>query len=160
MKWFIKKKKEERRVPAFVSRTMLCLNDKLLSVADWLGRRTMMYSARKKKIMLVLFCSAFVSESSYVIWNSFQSDTPVSYSVTAIRYMPLLKEGKATARIAIPELERIRHFKTYLDSLSRSESGRTRRDSFLAHRPHLMDTLLYLETLYSEKFKTESNGKK
>ena len=159
MKWFIKKKKEEWSVPPFTLRIMLHLNKKLSSLAAWLGQKTVGYSKRKKVTVLFLFCVAFATESFYVVWSSFQRSSVPSYTVTPIRVMPLLKES-GPKTVAIPELKRIHRFKEYLDSVSRSGNGRRWRDSFLTTRPHLMDTILYLEGLYNEQFKNETNGKK
>lgn len=153
MKWFAKKKKEEKSWPSFIVRGMLSLNKKLLLLSAWLQHKTHAYSKGRKMTILFFFCIAFSIESFYAIWNSFQKSTGHAYAVTPIRGMPLLKENGPSPTVGVPELGRVHRFKIYLDSLSLSASGRKRRDSLLTIRPHLLDTLRYLETLYNESYK-------
>lgn len=72
--------------------------------------------------------------------------------------LPLVKEKVAPSG-DIRQLDRIHRYKAHLDSLALSPAGRLRRDSLLGVRPHLMDTLNYLENLYYEQQKNKFHAK-
>jgi hypothetical protein len=58
-----------------------------------------------------------------------------------------------------PELERIRWFRHFLDSLRQSESGNTIYDSLAHTRPGLLDSLAFIEHAYQLQLKISEDGK-
>jgi len=160
MKWFPRKKRSRESFPPFINRLLLRLNNALLLFSAWLGQKSMAWSKRKKTLMLGLFCIAFATGSFYTAWNPFQKKALSPAAIMPIRVIPLLPENSPATTGGIPQLGRIHRFKIHFDRLSRTDRGRRWRDSFLAVRPHLMDTIYYLEKIYNEDIKNEINGKK
>ncbi len=158
MKVFGKKNNTETRNNPLLEKLLPKVNNKLKGAAAFLQKKTTNYSAGKKKWILFLFCFVFISESVFIIYNSFHGNHSQSYAVTPIRVMPLIKEYDKVQTVQSKELLRVHQFKRYLDSLSFSERGKTIRDSLLMRRPGLMDTLIYLDNIYQET-KKETYGK-
>jgi hypothetical protein len=146
MKWLKKRyPKEVREVDARVVKILLSVRNWLNRFADCLQRKMNRLSFRRQKIVLALFCLAFVGVSFYVVVASFRRRS-FSYRHQPILVMPLLKEREVPATLPFQELSRIHRFKVHVDSLSTDERRR-----FLAGRTHLMDTVNFLESLYQKE---------
>ena len=150
MKIFRKKNKNHKELHPFIIRGMLHVNNTLKLLADWLQQKTNSYSPRKRKIILILFCAFFVTESIVVAYESFKKKTIVPSPITLIKPVRLLNEV-ACRVISEKEFRRIHGIKLMLDSLQ--ITSKIKFDSLLSLRPHLMDTIHLLENLYYEQQK-------
>jgi hypothetical protein len=149
MKLFNRKIKE-RRVHQMLVKVLVSINHRLRRLADYLQKRAGSYPARTQKIMLVAFCLTFISISVYVAIEGIRNKAIDGYQVKAIKLIPLVEEKAIQPQVSMQELSRIHGFKVYLEHLSKKA-----RDSLLMNRPHLMDTLNFLETLYQNQIKSK-----
>jgi hypothetical protein len=149
MKLFNRKGKE-RRVHPILVKVLVSINHRLRRLADYLQKRAGDYSVRTQKIMLVAFCLTFISISVCVAVEGIRNKATDGYRVRAIKVIPLVEEKTFQPKISMQELSRIHVFKVYLERLSKKA-----RDSLLLNRPHLMDTLNFLETLYQNQIKSK-----
>ena len=85
------------------------------------------------------------------MYQSFKKDNTNLHFISPIPIMPLLKEQRIRPVINEREFKRIHSFKVYLDSLQTTSKGKLKFDSLLSARPHLTDTINYLENLYYEQ---------
>ncbi len=143
------RKKKDKELHPFITRQLMRINQKLLRYAGYLQQKTNHYSRRKRIIFLFLICLLFVTESSVVIIRSLQKNDTVSITVAPIRIIAPPADNLIHPVFSESEYRRIERFKHYLDT------NKTFRDSILASRPHLMDTLNFLQKIY----KTKENGK-
>jgi hypothetical protein len=134
MKLF-KRKREERELYPFVQKLLLGIHRKLLRFAVYLQQKTNHYSRRRRKIILLMFCLAFLFESIFLITHSLRINT-ASYTVTPIKFIRL--NNKVFRPVFTrTDFKRIQRFKRYIDS------NTILRDSLLMHRHGLIDTLKY-----------------
>ena len=136
------KRKKDKELHPFVSRLLICLNQKLLECANYLQRRTNNFSRRKRIVFLFVICGVFVTESAVVVVKSLQRDDRVLITVTPIRF--IAPAPRSHTFFPGSEYKRIEQFKHLLDS------NKKFRDSILAARPYLMDTLNYLQKIYKQ----------
>ncbi len=151
MKLFRKQKRKQQELPPFLIRQLLYLNNKLQMFAAWLQQKTNGFSSKRVKIFLLVFCLIFLSVSIIVMYQSFKKDNTNFYFISPIRTIPLLKEQRIRPAINEQEFKRIHSFKMYLDSLQTTAKGKLKFDSLLSTRPHLTDTINYLENIYYEQ---------
>jgi len=151
MKLFRKQKRKQRELSPFLIRQLLSLNNKLHVFAAWLQQKTNGFSSKKVKMLFLVFCLIFLSVSIIVMYQSFKKDNTNLYFISPIRTIPLLKEPRMRPVINEREFKRIHSFKVYLDSLQKTTKGKLKFDSLLSTRPHLTDTINYLENLYYEQ---------
>jgi hypothetical protein len=144
------RKRRERQVHPILVKFLFGINQRLRKVADYLQKRSGNYSARTQKIVLVAFCLTFITISVYVAADGIRNRPRNTYTVKAIKAVQLVEEKTIQPQISVRELSRIHQFKNYLERLSKRA-----RDSLLLSRPHLMDTLNFLETLYQNQIKTK-----
>jgi hypothetical protein len=146
MKWLKKRyRKEAREVDARVVKLLLGVRKWLNRFAGCLQRKMNHFSLRKQKIALAFYCLSFTGASLYVGVASFNRRS-YGYHQQSISVTPLLKEQDAHDKLPFHELTRIHQFKLHIDSLRADERRR-----FLAARPHLMDTVDFLESLYQKE---------
>jgi len=143
------RKKRDKELHPFINRLLIRINQKLLRYANYLQQKTNNYSRRKRIVFLFLLCLVFVTESSVIIIRSLQKNNMVSITVAPIRIITPPADNPIHPVFSESEYRRIERFKHYLDT------NKTFRDSILASRPHLMDTLNFLQKIY----KTNDNGK-
>lgn len=148
MKW--RKRKEARPLPSWISRTLTFINQAVRRWADCLQQRTNGLSHTRLKWMLYLFCALYTGSSIYVIVTSLRPGNKKPFIVTPIHVLPLVKETNRPPILTPKELYNIHQFNEYLDSLNHTKNGKALWDSFLLQRPHLLDTLSYLEQLYQQ----------
>jgi len=151
MKLFRKQKRKQRELPTFLIRQLLYLNNKLHVFAALLQQKTNGFSSKKIKILFFVFCLIFPSVSIIVMYQSFKKDNRNLYIISPIRIIPLLKEQRIRPVINDRGFKRIHGFKIYLDSLQTTAKGKLKFDSLVSARPHLTDTINYLENLYYEQ---------
>lgn len=121
--------------------------------ADLLQRKTRGYSRRTLTLLLILFCLVFGGSSVYTIWQTLHSkDTKLPiYPITVPQHIgntlddSLRKKDNWTGS---PEYARIQRFKNYMDTLSKSRTGKATYDSILKARPGLMDSIRMIEKIF------------
>lgn len=145
MKIFRKNKNTE--LHPFIMRLLTSVNQKLLQYANYLQRITNHYSRSKRQFILCLFCFVFVTESIVIVIHGLQKTNVNLYTVVPIRFMPPPGDPGMHPGFSESEIKRIEQFKHYLDS------NQIFRDSLLATRPHLIDTLNYLQKIYTKNGK-------
>ncbi len=148
MKWWKAKKTAPRNLHPFVVETLHAVNNKMISCAQFLQHKTNRLSVRTLKAILAAFCFLIVGGCTYLIISSLQRDKKNLVQVTPIQALPLFKESIRQSASSGNEYKKIYQFKIYLDSLNKTDKGRVIRDSFLFARPHLMDSLTYLQKFY------------
>ena len=154
MKLWRKNKKLKREIPSFLTAALARVNGRLISIANFLQQKTNNYSPKKKKLVLLLFVIAFLTESSIITIQSLTRKTKSSFAVTRIKPI-LIESDKAVAPVITKtEFLRIQGFRNYIDSLSTTTQGRKLKDSVLHNRPQLMDSVNFLINLYLEQLKT------
>jgi hypothetical protein len=151
MKIFLKKNKEHKELHPFMVKALLCINKGLKLWAGWLQQKTNQYSIKKIKILLLLFCAIFLSESIWVLYQGFQKEKAGFIIISPIHRVPLLKEQTILPVLNEEEFKRIHSFKIYLDSLQNTAKGKLKFDSFLSNCPNIQDTINYLENIYYEQ---------
>jgi hypothetical protein len=150
MKWLKKRYRNEvGEFDGVIVKILLGVHKGLNGFAGWLQRKMNRFSLRKQKIVLAFFCLLFAGASLYVAVAGFRQRS-YSYHQQSISVTPLLKQQDVHAQISFQELTRIHQFKVHIDSLSGEE-----RRQFLAGRPHLMDTVNFLESLYQKEINTK-----
>jgi len=151
MKLFPKQKRKQQELPPFLIRQLLYLNNKLHVFAAWLQQKTNGFSRKKIKMLFWGFCLIFLSVSIVVVYQSFKKDNTNLHFISPIQIIPLLKDQRIRPVINDWEFKRIHSYKVYLDSLQKTTKGKLKFDSLLSTRPHLTDTINYLENLYYEQ---------
>jgi hypothetical protein len=136
------KRKKDKELHPFISRLLMRLNQRLLQCANFLQQKTNRYSRRKRIIFLFLICLVFVTESTVVVVKSLQRNDSTFITVAPIRFI----KPAPVNHTVFPgsEYKKIEQFKHLLDS------NKSFRDSIVAVRPHLMDTLNYLQKIYKK----------
>ena len=151
MKFNEKNKKGKRELRSFFVKQQIFINKALQSCNVWLQKRTNKYSSKTKRICLSIFCFAFISESSTVIYKSFKQHGPTDLLITPIHAMPLLKTLSNHSSITNEEIKKIKAYKYYLDSLNAIYKTKPGSDIFLSNNKNLLDTINLLENLYYEQ---------
>ena len=140
-------KKRNKELHPFIVRSLMRINQKLVQYANYLQQKTNHYSKRKRTLFLFLLCFVFVTESTVVIIRSLQKNNIASITVAPIRFITPNPGNPVHPVFSESEYRRIERFKHYLDS------DKVFRDSFLAIRPRIMDTLNYLQKIYKKNEK-------
>jgi hypothetical protein len=155
MKLWRKNKRINRELPSFVTNALQRFNYRLIKFANFLQQKTNGYSLRRKKILLLLFVTVFITESTIVIIQSTKQNKKHTIAVARIKRIPIEQEPDQAPIITRSEFLKIQGFKAYVDSLSTTAKGRKLRDSLLTGRPQLMDSVNFLINLYLEQLKTK-----
>lgn len=142
------KNKTELELPLFVQKILADLNQKIISLSDFLQQKTDIYSVGKKKFFLILFCFIVACDCSILILCSLQNKDHFYYTVSPIKVLPLLKQRITYPMLSDKELKQIQSFKFYLDTLTIKN-----RDSLFRVRPHLSDSLEVVEAIYRKQLK-------
>lgn len=121
--------------------------------ADFMQRFIERLSRNGKLIILSLFCLTAGSLSLYLIVSSVISRKASSFNVIHLKIPSYVdksgdENAKAVVTITKTEFEKIQRFRIYMDSLTRSPAGRKAHDSILDQRPHLMDSIFFLVSIY------------
>lgn len=126
--------------------------------AQWLERKTAHFSRLNWIVILFSFIVFTGGCSMYLIVTSFSGNTTKNITVIPITKPTnsvALKEKDIELKTIISkvELEKINHFRRYMDSLERSPTGKKIHDSIVLCRPGLLDSLSILENYYYSHFK-------
>lgn len=145
MRLFSKKKNKE--LHPYMVRLLKHVNEKLLHYAGYLQQKTNHYSKRKRLVFLFLLCFVLVTESTIIIISSLQKSDIVSITVAPIRFITPHPGNPVEPVFSELEYKRIERFRQHLDA------DKVFRDSLLALRPHLIDTLNILQKIYKKNEK-------
>ena len=133
----------------------------LLSVqnrfASFMSGRINSLSNRSKHIALAIFCLMFGGFSIYAFVGAFR-DRNVGKTIKPDQVAVPKYYDRTDAEVAEPsvserDIMRINRFKKYIDSLSKSPTGRQVYDSILKARPGLMDSIKVIEQIYYSQSK-------
>jgi hypothetical protein len=124
--------------------------------ADYLQRKSDRLSAKVKKYALISFCLLAGGCSLYSIIESFRTTSDNVFSVAPIKvpeHAIKTEEANRQPSIIITKdaFENVQRFRYYMDSLTRSSSGKRTHDSILAARPGLMDSVRIIDEMYKTK---------
>ena len=127
------------------------------SFASFMSGRINSLNNRSKHVALAIFCLLFGGFSIYAFVGAFRdrdSDKTIKPDQMAV---PIYYD-RTDAEVAEPsgserDIMRINRFKRYIDSLSKSPTGRQVYDSILKARPGLMDSIKVIEQIYYSQSK-------
>ena len=125
----------------------LYLRQKLAWV-EWMDRQSTRLGRRGQYIALTLFVSISLSCCLLLIFGGTSKvikATITPLPITKVKTVNQTPIGPHTNDSVLQN--RIQSFHKYIDSLSRSQAGRKTRDSLLAVRPGLMDSVRMAESL-------------
>jgi hypothetical protein len=126
------------------------------SGADALNRKTAKLSPFKMKLYLLLFCVAFSAISTYFILEAILSKDMIANPVFVKRIPPPAHIGRTNDQRVIffvtpAEYDRVEKIRNYLDSIARSD--KPRYTEIVRLRPHLTDSIVMFEKLYTTQSK-------
>lgn len=162
IRFFKKKKRESSRVNAFYKKIRELTEKRQRKWADYMNKKFENVSPFRIKLSLVLF-SLFFGSACLLIGVRSLSKKTESTTVQKIS-MPshiLLQDqypydsSMRRATLSVDEVDRIKQFRKYLDSLLAAPSGRTVYDSLMLQRPGLLDSLQTIEKVFDNQFKTK-----
>lgn len=132
--------------------------------AQWMTKQTANLSPRNLLVVWGIFIAFSAGYSIYLIAKSFSGKAP-----NAITVISIAKPVNALSTAVVPiqksssvsktELEKIIRFRIYMDSLSRSPTGKRVLDSIIHKHLGLLDSLAIIENYYQSYFKNYYNGK-
>jgi len=131
------------------------VTDRQTKLAGFLNRKTQGLSTSGKKAFLFAVCLLFGGMSLHLIvttlWRPSKPDASLKPSAISVPEH-LNKTGEETLYprelVTEQDMEEVRTFKRYMDSLRHSTNGKALYDSILTARPGLLDTVSMLEELY------------
>lgn len=128
--------------------------------AKWMDRRYNSLSIRKKKLVLFSFCLLWLLALGFLTTKAILLPAANQKWDSKIK-IPKTEMTSPEQMLALPKstLARIRSFKSTLDSLGKTESGKRTRDSLLRLRPGLSDSIAEIERLYQLSENKYDNGK-
>lgn len=121
--------------------------------AEWMGRQASKLSPFGLKLVMGIYFAVMASVSFYYILMVFQGGTRDRPEIVqgAISLPSLDHSDPTIAKSkAVPAelFNRIQSFKNTMDSLSGTAEGIRIKDSLLAGRPHLLDSMSEIERIY------------
>ena len=116
--------------------------------AVWMERQWQRMDSQQKKTAF----GVFVATSSFACMILMFSGGIFSRSTVRpdpVRGIPVMADDRIVPQNSAQPLQRLEAFEHYMDSLSSSTSGRKLRDSILAARPGLLDSIRHVKSLYN-----------
>lgn len=123
------------------------------SWAGWMNRQSDRCNPKLRGAVLIIFLMAMAAISVTMIMGGFKSSYKIIAGTGAIS-MPTVKQAqqKRVADGQVDEtLQRIKKFRLYLDSLSKTEEGKIKLDSINQFRPGLRDSIKMVERIYKQQ---------
>lgn len=113
-------------------------------------------SLNTKRLVVIAFCLISFSSSVYLVAKSFHGNNTVNLSIAAIKVPKQVVQNEdalvtLSNGVSKNEIEKIKKFRVYIDSLATSNSGRRMYDSIRKYRPGLMDSLTIIENIYNSQ---------
>lgn len=160
LKLFRKKKESPLLISGVLQKLGRIIETKQRKVADYLNRKTATLNSRQQMIGLVLFCLLFGGSSAFTIWHSLESSAR-TMKVQPISVPQTVPSEDLQQKLLLTdqEIENIRSFWRYLDSLQLTKSGRIIYDSIGRARPGLLDSLVFIKKVYHKQLKINEDGK-
>jgi len=126
--------------------------------ALWMGRRTEHLSRRTLLLLLLAFIALTSGYSIFLIGQSFSGSQANTISITPIKKPGhILQAGDAVSQpdmiVSKTDYQGIIRFRGYMDSLTRSPSGKAAYDSIILNRPGLLDSIRFIEEIYQSQTK-------
>ena len=126
--------------------------------AQWMVRRTQHLSRKTLLLLLLTFTALAGGYSIYLIWQSFSGNQANAFSVTSIKKPGhVLQTGDAASQpdmiVSKADYQGIIRFRGYMDSLTRSPTGKATYDSIILNRPGLLDSIRVIEEIYQSQTK-------
>lgn len=157
---FKKRKGNATRVNAFYKKMGELTERHQRKWAAYMNAKVENVSPFRIKMFLVLF-TLFFSSVCVLLGVRSLSKTPGSATMQKIRVPShvLLQDqyasgsNKGSATLSVNEVNRIRQFRKYLDSLLITPNGKPVYDSLLRQRPGLLDSLQAIEKIFENQFK-------
>lgn len=127
--------------------------------ADYLNQKTATLSRRQTVTGLIIFCLLFGGSSGFTIWHSLRSASGAIHiqTMTVPAHTIIPGDRNDEAILTGPELDRIKAFRRYLDSLQLTREGKAVYDSIARYRPGLLDSLSFIE--YQLQINISEHGK-
>ena len=124
--------------------------------SSFLQSKSEKLSLSSKRLVVIGFCLISLSSSVYLVVKSFYGNDSVNLSIAAIRVPEQVAQNEniqiAPANgVFKNEMEKIKVFRAYIDSLATSNSGRRIYDSIRKYRPGLIDSLAVIENIYKSQ---------
>jgi hypothetical protein len=151
MRLFKKRKKEpgtidgDNKVAGYVANGLLKMQ---AGWAGWMQRQSEKLGTRGKKIALIACCLFTMSYSTIVIIKGIQGKTKVNVTSKQVIKPPIAIPDEPETGLSKPELNSLKKFRQYLDSLKTDTEGRKVYDSLVKARPGLIDSLAFVEDIY------------
>ena len=110
-------------------------------------------SLQAKKLVVIIFCSMSFGCCLFSIIESFHNHSSNAFSLTSIKVPKQVTEYQLeklrhSIVIGTHGFEKIKMFRLYLDSLTKSKSGKALYDSIIKNRKGLIDSLTMIENIY------------
>lgn len=162
LRLFKKRKGKAARVNFFYKKMGELTERNQRKWADYMNAKVEKVSPFRIKLLLVLF-TLFFSSVFVLLGVRSLSNTPGSTTVQKIRVPSnvLLQDqyasgsNKGSATLSVNEVNRIRQFRKYLDSLLITSNGKPVHDSLLLQRAGLLDSVRIIEKIFENQFKTK-----
>ena len=126
-----------------------------VKLASYLEARSERLSLSAKRVWLIGFCTVGISCSLGVIAYSFVTIEPAVKNHTIkvpIHFLNLSHTSSVNDSIITAlQYQRIQQFEQYLKRKQQNNSGRLFYDSLLIARPHLLDSLRLIDSLFSSQ---------
>lgn len=140
---------QKANLPQYVNVMYLRLK---LAWVDWMDRQSTRLGRRGQYIALGLFVSISLSCCLLLIFGGTSKVVNDGVAPLRISKVKTVSETSIASHTNDSILQhRIHAFHKYIDSLARSPSGRKSRDSLLAARPGLMDSVRMAESLIKNR---------
>lgn len=108
-----------------------------------------------KRLVVIAFGFISFSSSTYLVIKSLFGNDRVNLSTAAIRApekaTPNQNAVKPLNPVSKNEVEKIKKFRVYIDSLASSNTGRSIYDSIRKSRPGLIDSLTIIENIFKSQ---------
>jgi hypothetical protein len=141
--------KQRATLPQYVN--AMYLRSKLAWV-EWMDRQSACLGRRGQYIALGLFVTISFSCCLLLIFGGASNVINAGIAPLPISKVKIVNEKPMGMRTNDSILQnRIHAFREYIDSLARSPAGRKTRDSLLAARPALMDSVRMAESLIKNR---------
>ncbi|MEL1254051.1 hypothetical protein AAEO57_09715 [Flavobacterium sp. DGU38] len=163
MKFTFKRKNKKSDVTATVKNNLWQKFDQAnlrlqYKCANWLKNKTAHFSRLNWIVILFAFIVFTGGCSIYLIVKSFSGKPTENITVIPItkpvNSIPLKEKPlELSTIISKTEFEKIKSFRKYMDSLTRSPTGKKTYDSIVSDRPRLLDSLTIFENYYYSHLK-------
>jgi hypothetical protein len=119
-----------------------------VQASQFLQKKSEMLTVKAKRLVVIAFCFMSFCSCLYIIIESVCAHPDTSLAISTIRAPTQNVHINMVSSISKEEFQRIENFKSYLDSLAKTNAGKRILDSIIANRPGLIDSLSIVENLY------------